>query len=107
MKEVDVFGLSNRDRQTIIRLLNKYSLLNNTVVFGSRARGDYHSGSDIDLAIIGGSMDIRRLRALKEDFAESSLPYNVDVVDVSHLSNESLKEQIFTFGKPVTLRNTK
>jgi predicted nucleotidyltransferase len=55
-----------------------------------------HSGSDIDLAIIGDRMDMKRLRELKEGFAESSLPYNVNVVDVSQLSNESLKKQILT-----------
>ena len=56
-------------------------------VFGSRATGKARRFSDLDLAIDAG----RRLAAseaesLREAFAESALPWRVDVVDVHNVS---------------------
>ena len=39
--------------EEIIELAKKYNL-NKVILFGSRARGDYKSRSDIDLAVSGG-----------------------------------------------------
>lgn len=51
--------------EEIIELAKKYSL-NRVVLFGSRARGDYKSRSDIDLAVSGGdcikfSLDVQEM----------------------------------------------
>ena len=39
--------------EEIIKLAKTYNL-NKVILFGSRARGDYKSRSDIDLAVSGG-----------------------------------------------------
>ena len=48
-------GNADREDQAreIIELAKKYNL-NKVILFGSRARGDYKSRSDIDLAVSGG-----------------------------------------------------
>ena len=51
--------------EEIIELAKKYNL-NKVILFGSRARGDYKSRSDIDLAVSGGnctrfSLDIQEI----------------------------------------------
>ena len=51
--------------EEIVALAKKYDL-NKVILFGSRARGDYRSRSDIDLAISGGdcirfSLDVQEL----------------------------------------------
>jgi len=53
--------------------------------FGSRVHGRHlRRFSDLDLAIIADEpLDASCLAALKHDFAQSSLPYRVDVVDFS------------------------
>lgn len=51
-------------------------------VFGSRARGTARRFSDLDLAVDCGSrLELDTLLALREEFEESELPYEVDVVD--------------------------
>ncbi|HYD50961.1 MAG TPA: nucleotidyltransferase domain-containing protein [Terriglobales bacterium] len=51
-------------------------------VFGSRARGDARPTSDLDLAIISERpLPFAKLGELEEDFAESDLPFRVDIVD--------------------------
>lgn len=51
--------------EKIVALAKKYDL-NKVILFGSRARGDYRSRSDIDLAVSGGdcirfSLDVQEL----------------------------------------------
>ncbi|HBK33366.1 nucleotidyltransferase domain-containing protein [Limibacterium fermenti] len=101
MKEVDEFGLSRRDRQTIASIFNKHRGVEHVLIFGSRAKGVFHAGSDIDLAITGSDISHEVVRRIKNDFNESSLPYNVDVINFSTLDNADLKEHILRVGKPV------
>jgi predicted nucleotidyltransferase len=50
--------------------------------FGSRVQGTAKPFSDLDLAVMGEiPLDFRTLAALKDAFAESNLPFRVDVVD--------------------------
>ena len=50
--------------------------------FGSRAKGCAKPYSDLDLAVIGEQpLSLAVLAALTDDFAESDLPFRVDVVD--------------------------
>lgn len=51
-------------------------------VFGSRVQGNAKPFSDLDLAVMGETaLDFRQLAALKDAFADSNLPFRVDVVD--------------------------
>jgi predicted nucleotidyltransferase len=50
--------------------------------FGSRASDSAKPFSDLDLAIIGDEpVDFHTLSSLKDAFAESNLPFRVDLVD--------------------------
>lgn len=48
-------GIKPQLLNEIIKLAQKYNL-NRVILFGSRARGDYHKTSDIDLAVTGGNI---------------------------------------------------
>jgi predicted nucleotidyltransferase len=63
-------------------------------VFGSRVRGDHRKTSDIDLAISGKDPISMELRSkLEFEFAESDLPYRVDIVDLATV-DESFRNMI-------------
>ena len=58
-------GIQAHVIEEIIALAKKYNL-NQVILFGSRARGDYKSRSDIDLAVSGGdcirfSLDVQEM----------------------------------------------
>lgn len=58
-------GIQAHVIEEIIALAKKYNL-NHVILFGSRARGDYKSRSDIDLAVSGGdcirfSLDVQEM----------------------------------------------
>jgi predicted nucleotidyltransferase len=91
-------GLSERDMLTITGILRKYPDIWRVCLFGSRAKGTFHSGSDIDLAIMNAGLRETTIRRLKSDFEESSLPYFVDVVDFPSITHEALKDHILRVG---------
>lgn len=69
------------------------------LLFGSRARGDFSQVSDIDIGIIPGkNFNRRRLVLLKERIEDLNIPYTVDVVDLSRVSevfrDKALREGI-------------
>jgi len=58
-------------------------------VFGSRARGDYRTDSDLDVLLDDQEeIPLRTLTMLKEAFEDSPLPFRVDVVRRTDLSPE-------------------
>jgi predicted nucleotidyltransferase len=101
MKHINKYGLNERDMQTITDILSRYIHVKKALLFGSRAKGMFHSGSDIDIAIVDENIDYQTIRKIKSDFSDSSLPYNVDLVNFSSLTNSSLKEHILRVGQPV------
>ncbi len=51
-------------------------------VFGSRYNGAAKPYSDLDIVLVGeGKLDWLQVSRLREDFAESDLPYRVDLLD--------------------------
>ena len=48
-------GINPKVFAEIIELAKKYQI-DQVILFGSRARGDYHKTSDIDLAVSGGDI---------------------------------------------------
>lgn len=56
-------------------------------LFGSCARGDWRHGSDVDIAVEAhGPLPRLLLSELRETLEESTIPYNVDIVDLSSAS---------------------
>lgn len=60
------------------------------ILFGSRARGDYHKTSDIDLAVSGG--DIPSFCMDVDEETSTLLFY--DIVDLDGVVQKSLRESI-------------
>jgi len=95
------YGLNEQDEQTIFGIFKKYPEVENVLIFGSRAKGVFHNGSDIDLAIDGDHVTFKTLQQIKSDFEESSLPYRVDLFDMQRIEHVALKEHIQRVGKNI------
>ncbi len=69
------------------------------ILFGSRARGDFDRRSDIDIVIIPKkNYDRRKLILLKEKLENMNIPYKIDVVDISKVS-EVFRDKVLREGK--------
>ena len=69
------------------------------LLFGSRARGDFASTSDVDVGIIPrDGFDRKKLTLLREHVEELNIPYKVEIVDFSAVSEKfnemALKEAV-------------
>ena len=82
-------GISERVLQEIRKLAEQYHV-KRVVLFGSRARGDFHRTSDIDLAVSGG--DVISFALDVEDKTWTLLKY--DVVNMDQPVQKELKESI-------------
>ncbi|MDR1625490.1 MAG: nucleotidyltransferase domain-containing protein [Spirochaetia bacterium] len=94
------YGLSDRSLATLASIFGKYPGLRQAILYGSRAKGTYRSGSDIDLALKTDDTFTRGdLLRIAGDFEDSDLPYCVDVCLYSKLSNPDLRAHIDRAGK--------
>lgn len=100
------FGLKDFDIKYIIQKISEFKQIKKAVIFGSRAKGNYKAGSDIDIAIIGDDVDfnvISKLHSLLEN--QGPMPYLFDIIDYTHLDNEALKDHIDRVGKIIYSNN--
>ena len=93
------FGLRDEDLSNNITTIRRFSEIEKAAIFGSRVKGNYNPGSDVDIAIWGNDISfstLSRLHAILEE--ESPMPYFFDIVDYSHLNHEELKSHIDRAG---------
>ncbi|MBP9743127.1 MAG: nucleotidyltransferase domain-containing protein [Burkholderiales bacterium] len=92
------FGLKNGDLAIIIQVLRQYPEIETAIIFGSRAKGNYKNGSDIDIAL-KGNISFRTIADCKFMLDEETiLPYRFDLLDYNTLKNEELKAHIDRVG---------
>lgn len=91
------FGLKDGDIEIIIAILKKYPQIEQALIFGSRAKGNFKSGSDVDIVLKGSVHDIITEIgfSLNED---SLLPYKFDVLDYNRISKQNLIDHINRVG---------
>lgn len=92
-------GLSERDKNTIFKILSRYPEVTEVYLFGSRAKGTFQKGSDIDLAVMNKGIGNDTIKHLLANFQESSLPYFVDIVDYHSIEKKAFKDHIDKVGK--------
>ena len=89
-------GIREEVIKEIIALAEKYAIAK-VILFGSRARGDYHRASDIDLAVYGG--DVTNFSFDVEEYTSTLLTY--DVIDMNKNHQTGLVESIEKEGKVI------
>jgi predicted nucleotidyltransferase len=92
------FGLSDKTITTIRQILAQFPQVEKAVLYGSRAKGNYRPGSDIDLTLIGEKLDMNALGKMAGQLDESPIPYQVDLSIFDQLNHAGLREQIDRVG---------
>lgn len=90
-----VFGLPEKIIQAIVYELGKYKEIEQAILFGSRARGDFRPNSDIDIAVYHKG---KLPAGLYSRLDEASGIYKIDLVDMQSLDNEKLRSNIVQQG---------
>ena len=71
------------------------------IIYGSRAKGNFKPGSDIDLTLVGQDLTHKDLSFLMEQYYWSDLPYQLDVSLFSEIDNADLINHIKRVGKVI------
>ncbi len=94
-----IFGLKEDDLENIIKVLQQYTEVEEAIIFGSRAKGNYKNGSDVDIALKGTTLDYETTTDISSVLNEETLmPYRFDVLNYHTVSNKDLTEHINRFG---------
>ena len=94
------FGITEKSYGLILEAFLKYTDIEEVLVFGSRAMGNYKTGSDIDFAIKGKNASNKTAWDVSGYLNEVlPIPYYIDVVCYEALSIPELKEHIDRYGK--------
>ena len=96
---MEKFGLLDSDIAFLSNLFLNYTAIDEVIIFGSRAKGNYKNGSDIDLTLIGESLAYRIIGNIENDLDELYLPYTFDISIYHLLENDKLLDHIGWVGK--------
>ncbi len=100
------FGLLEADVAAILSVLSSHAKVERAYIFGSRAKGNYRTGSDVDLALKGENLDfdtVSQISYLLNE--ETNMPYKFDVLNYHSIKEPALLEHIDRVGVEVYQQN--
>lgn len=92
-------GLEHEQVKAIQQVLSYFPEVEEAVLFGSRAKGNFKPGSDIDLALKGKPLPLETLLVLYNSLEELDLPYTFDLVNYDTIREPDLADHINRVGK--------
>ena len=97
------FGLSENVIASICGVRSKHPEIEEAVIYGSRAMGNYKPGSDIDIAL-KGTIGLAALNRISMEIDDLLLPYTFDLAIYSHIENGEFLEHIERAGKTLYVK---
>lgn len=95
-------GLPESVLQKICTVFVRYPQVEKAVLYGSRAKGTYKNGSDIDLTLRGGSdLTLNVLCKIATDLDDLFLPYTIDLSIFHDISDPGVIGHIQRVGVTV------
>ena len=100
-----MYGLSNTVISDLCSVFRKHANIDKVLIFGSRAKGTYSEGSDIDLASVGNEISCDQLMDINIQIEDLGLLYKVDVIDYNKNIDTPIGEHIIRVGLPFYNKN--
>jgi predicted nucleotidyltransferase len=92
------FGLKENTIMGIIDVFTSFPEVSNVVLYGSRAKGDFKNGSDIDLVLKGQQLNGYLLNKISLKLDDLYVPYTFDLSIYSDIDNIELLDHINRIG---------
>jgi uncharacterized protein len=93
------FGLKKETILAIQEVFSRYPEVEKAILYGSRAKGNYRPGSDIDLTAQGDMITLTILQKIENELDELLLPYKIDLSVFHQIENPELIAHIERVGK--------
>ena len=91
-------GLSAATVAKIHGVLSRHLEVERAILYGSRAKGNFKPGSDIDLTLTGNNLDQRLRGRIDEELDDLLLPYEFDLSLLRELTHQELIDHIRRVG---------
>ena len=93
------FGLSETVIKELQEVFRHHANIEKVLIFGSRSKGNYRTGSDIDLAVIGRDLDYNQLLDIICEIEDLELLYSVDLLDYQKKKGTPIGDHIDRVGQ--------
>jgi predicted nucleotidyltransferase len=93
-----MFGLKDTHIKVIQSVFSNYSNVEEAVIYGSRAKGNWRTGSDIDLTLVGDGLSLSTLLKIENELDDLLLPYKIDLSIFDKIEDPDLIEHINRAG---------
>jgi predicted nucleotidyltransferase len=93
------YGLKEATIRKICAVFAKFPQVDQAVLYGSRAKGNYKNGSDIDLTLCGDAdLTLNVLYQIMHALDDLLLPYTIDLSIFSDIGDPDVVEHIRRVG---------
>ena len=96
-----LYGLKPEVVSSVQDVFKTFPQIGKVILYGSRAKGSYQNGSDIDLTLVaaeGHTLDLSVQFQIEEDLEELMLPYQFDISILDNIHNPKLLDHIKRVG---------
>ncbi len=94
------FGLSEKLLKSMEDIFKLKPQVERVLLYGSRAKGNYSKGSDIDITIVAPEMNFSEYLRLYSMLEDLEIPYRLDVTKYEMLE-DNIKEHIKRVGQEI------
>ena len=91
------YGLPDSAVERIRSVFSAHTGVTRALLYGSRAKGTWKNGSDIDLTLYG-TLSFEDLLRIENDLDDLLLPWTIDLSVYETIDNPSLREHIDRIG---------
>ncbi len=96
------YGLEEKVFDSITSIFAQFNSIKKVLLYGSRAKGNYRNGSDIDITLFGSGLTLSNsVYLLMDKLDELYLPYSFDISIYEQIDNTALKEHIDRVGQVI------
>lgn len=99
------FGLTQKTIDKISSVFENYSEIVEVIIYGSRAKGNFREGSDIDLTLKGINISNNILSKINQQIDDLNTPYLYDISIFEKLESLEFIEHINKVGKTLYKKN--
>jgi predicted nucleotidyltransferase len=91
-------GLTNETVAQIHEVLAHHPEVEKVVLYGSRAKGNFKPGSDVDLTVSGTGVTSKILSQIQDELEDGLLPYTFDISILAQITQADLLDHIRRVG---------
>jgi uncharacterized protein len=92
------YGIRTQIWDNILSVLQSNPVVQEVILFGSRAKGNFKPGSDIDLCLKGVNITYKDIQVILTKLDDLDLPWKIDMLHYESITDTAVLEHIDRVG---------